>query len=134
MPTDTTSAQTSTNPVDHRTKPRRRGEALYTAIFEATLAELSEVDDVYVYGVPAASGVPGEKDVVAAVVPKNLDLAAFDVQRVFRRCRERLEPNFVPSYVQLLQAIPKTASEKPQDRFLIEAFTNDPRAVHTEAR
>lgn len=43
MPTDTTSAQTSTNPVDHRTKPRRRGEALYTAIFEATLAELSEV-------------------------------------------------------------------------------------------
>jgi AcrR family transcriptional regulator len=29
-------------PVDHRKGPRRRGEALYTAIFEATLAELAE--------------------------------------------------------------------------------------------
>jgi crotonobetaine/carnitine-CoA ligase len=113
---------------------RRNGEFIATAFVEKAIAELPEVDDVYVYGVPAASGVPGEQDVVAAVVPRNLDLAAFDAQRVFRRCRERLEPNFVPSYVQLLRAIPKTASEKPQDRFLIEAFTNDPRAVHTEAR
>jgi AcrR family transcriptional regulator len=29
--------------VDHRKGPRRRGEALYAAIFEATLAELTEV-------------------------------------------------------------------------------------------
>ena len=29
--------------MDHRTGPRRRGEALYSAIFEATLAELAEV-------------------------------------------------------------------------------------------
>ena len=29
--------------MDHRTGPRRRGEALYSAIFEATLAELGEV-------------------------------------------------------------------------------------------
>ncbi|WUI04204.1 TetR/AcrR family transcriptional regulator [Spirillospora sp. NBC_00431] len=30
-------------PVDHRKGPRRRGEALFQAIFEATLAELAEV-------------------------------------------------------------------------------------------
>jgi AcrR family transcriptional regulator len=30
-------------PVDHRSRPRRRGETLYAAIFEATLAELAEV-------------------------------------------------------------------------------------------
>lgn len=30
-------------PVDHRTLPRRRGETLYAAIFEATLAELADV-------------------------------------------------------------------------------------------
>jgi AcrR family transcriptional regulator len=30
-------------PVDHRTLPRRRGEALYAAIFDAALAELTEV-------------------------------------------------------------------------------------------
>jgi AcrR family transcriptional regulator len=29
--------------VDHRTNPRRRGEALYAAIFDATLAEVAEV-------------------------------------------------------------------------------------------
>ena len=34
---------TSDNPVDHRTQPRRRGDVLYAAIFEATLAELAEV-------------------------------------------------------------------------------------------
>ena len=27
---------------DHRARPRRRGEELYAAIFEATLAELAE--------------------------------------------------------------------------------------------
>lgn len=113
---------------------RRNGEFIATAYIEKAIAELPEVDDVYVYGVPAASGVPGEKDVVAAVVPKDPELAAFDVQRLFRACRERLEPNFVPSYVQVLRAIPKTASEKPQDRFLVEAFHADPGAVHTEAR
>ncbi len=43
MPTDKTRTQTTSNAVDHRTKPRRRGEALYSAIFEATLAEVAEV-------------------------------------------------------------------------------------------
>jgi len=36
---------------------------------EKAIAEQPEVDDVYVYGIPAANGAPGEKDVVAAVVP-----------------------------------------------------------------
>lgn len=40
--TATTRAQASGN-ADHRTKPRRRGEALLAAIFDATLAELAEV-------------------------------------------------------------------------------------------
>jgi crotonobetaine/carnitine-CoA ligase len=113
---------------------RRNGEFIATPYIEKAIAELPEVDDVYVYGIPAASGVPGEKDVVAAVVPKIPDLAAVDVQRLFRACRERLEPNLVPTYVQLLHVIPKTASEKPQDRFLVEAFHADPSAVHAEAR
>ena len=34
---------TSAGPVDHRKGPRRRGDALYTAIFEATLDELQAV-------------------------------------------------------------------------------------------
>jgi crotonobetaine/carnitine-CoA ligase len=110
---------------------RRNGEFVNTAFVEKAIAEAPDVDDVYVYGVPAANGVPGEKDVVAAVVPKNPDLRAFDVQGLFRLCREKLEPNAVPGRIQLLHQIPKTASEKPQDRFLVEALEADPAAVHT---
>ena len=37
----------------------------------------------------------------------------------------QLIPNFVPSYLQVLDEIPKTISEKPQERFLIELFEKD---------
>ena len=113
---------------------RRNGEFINAAFIEKAIAEVPTVDDVYVYGIPSANGVPGEKDVVAAVVPKDSDLAAFDVQGLYRLCRQKLEASFVPSYIQLLHQIPKTASEKPQDRFLIEALESKPGAVHTEAR
>jgi crotonobetaine/carnitine-CoA ligase len=78
---------------------------------------------VFVYGVPAASGAPGERDVVAAVVA--LDVATFDAASVFDRCVAELEPNFVPGYLQVVEEIPKTASEKPQERFLLERFAPD---------
>ncbi len=113
---------------------RRNGEFINTAFIEKAIAEAPDVDDVYVYGIPSANGVPGEKDVVAAVVPKDPDLGAFDVQGLYRRCRRSLEAGFVPSFVQLLHQIPKTASEKPQDRFLVEDLETHRERVHTEAR
>lgn len=109
---------------------RRNGAFIDTAVIEKLLAELAEIDDVYVYGVPAQSGAPGEKDPVAAVVPT--DPESFDPQRVFRACRDRLDANSVPRYVQVLKQIPKTASEKPQERFLVEALTRDPDQVFIE--
>lgn len=111
---------------------RRNGEFINGAFIEKVIAECPEVDDVYVYGLPASTGVPGEKDVVAAVVPK--ELPGFDPQQIFRVCRDKLEANFVPSYLQVLAQIPKTASEKPQDRFLLEAFEQDRNSVFQEAR
>lgn len=113
---------------------RRNGDFIDPAFIEKVIAEDPAVDDVYVYGIPAVNGGVGEKDVVAAVVPKPGDLAGFDVQRLFAQCRARLEANFVPSFIQVLDAIPKTASEKPQERFLIEAFRQQPPTVHTELR
>jgi crotonobetaine/carnitine-CoA ligase len=110
---------------------RRNGDFINAAFIEKVLAEQAEVDDVYVYGIPAANGVPGEKDVVAAVVPKQGEL---DVQQLFRTCRAQLEANFVPSHIQVLAQIPKTASEKPQERFLVEALHNHPQNVHQEQR
>jgi len=99
---------------------RRNGEFVSPGFVEKVVAEFAGVDDVYVYGVPARSGAPGEKDVVAAVVPT--DEATFDAAALSKHCRARLETGMVPSYIQVLDAIPKTASEKPQDRFLIEDF------------
>ncbi len=97
---------------------RHNGDFINASFVEKIIAEHPLVTDVFVYGIPAASGAPGEKDVVAAVVFEG----EADVAAVFRRCREELEPNFVPSYLQVVDAIPKTASEKPQERFLISAF------------
>ncbi|HQR57584.1 MAG TPA: ATP-dependent acyl-CoA ligase, partial [Burkholderiaceae bacterium] len=98
---------------------------------EKVIAESGLVDDVYVYGIASAGLAPGEKDVVAAVVPK--DPTGFDVQALYAVCRTRLEANFVPGFVQVLAQIPKTASEKPQDRFLVEAFEASPGSVHRPA-
>jgi len=87
------------------------------------------VIDVFVYGVSAASGAPGEKDVAAAIV--FAEGAAHDTAAAYAQCREKLEPNFVPSYLQLVEQIPKTASEKPQERILKEVFDAGVSNVHT---
>jgi crotonobetaine/carnitine-CoA ligase len=107
---------------------RRNGDFVNPAFVEKAIAECDAVDDVYVYGVPAKSGAPGEKDVVAAVVPA--DRTCFEPAALLRHCREKLEPNFVPSYIQVLDEIPKTASEKPQDRFLVELMQSRPADVY----
>ena len=98
---------------------RRNGDFINPGFVEAALAEVPEITDVYVYGIPSANGSPGEKEVVAAVV---VDRARFDPAAVFAACRRTLEANFIPSFLQVVDEIPKTASEKPQDRFLVEAL------------
>jgi carnitine-CoA ligase len=98
---------------------RHNGDFINPGFVERALAEHPHVDDVFVYGVPAASGAPGEKDVVAAIVAT----ADFSAESVFDLCRRELESNFIPSYLQVVDEIPKTASEKPQERFLVEKFS-----------
>lgn len=110
---------------------RHNGDFVNPGFVEKVVAEHPAVSDVFVYGVPAASGAPGEKDVVAAVVP--VDHATCPVDDLFATCRKGLESNFVPSYVQLVDEIPKTASEKPQERILREWLEARPESVHTES-
>ncbi|WP_068073592.1 AMP-binding protein [Novosphingobium lentum] len=106
---------------------RRNGEFVNPAHVERVLAEHPAVDDIFVYGVPAANGAPGEKDIVAAAV-----LASpIDPAELLGWAASRLEPNAVPTYVQVVPAIPKTASEKPQERFLIAMFQDRAAPVHT---
>ena len=56
---------------------------------------------------------------------------SIDPESVFELCRRGLEANFVPSYLQVLDEIPKTASEKPIERFLIERFAPGAEGVYT---
>jgi len=107
---------------------RHNGDFVNPGFVEKVIAEHPQVNDVFVYGVPAASGSPGEKDIVAAVVP--VDAATFDPASVFAACERGLESNFVPSYLQVVDEIPKTASEKPQERFLSDRFAPDAREVY----
>ena len=100
------------------------------AFVEKAIAENDSVSDVFVYGIPMADGAPGEKDVVAAVVPANGN--SFDPAAVFADCRQKLEKNFIPSYLQVMQEIPKTASEKPQERFCLEHFEQHPESIFNE--
>lgn len=111
---------------------RHNGEFVNPGFVERSIAEHPCVSDVFVYGVPASSGAPGEKDIVAAIEPvAGLD---FSPQSVFAHCRADLESNFVPSYLQLVDEIPKTASEKPQERFLLARFAPDAAGVFSERR
>jgi crotonobetaine/carnitine-CoA ligase len=109
---------------------RHNGDFINPGFVEKVIAEHPGVSDVFVYGVPAASGAPGEKDVVAAVVPEAG--ASFDVAALFAHCRRGLEANAVPTWVQVVDEIPKTASEKPQERFLLERFAPGTTGVWSE--
>lgn len=113
---------------------RHNGDFINPAAVEKLLAESPLVADVFVYGVKAASGAPGEKDVVAAVVPTDpRGDAGSTAAALFALCRAGLEPNFVPTYLQWVDEIPKTASEKPIERFLLEAFRADGAHIFTAA-
>jgi crotonobetaine/carnitine-CoA ligase len=111
---------------------RHNGDFVNPGFVEKVIAEYPQVSDVFVYGVPAASGAPGEKDVVAAIVLT--EGGSRTAESIFALCREKLEANFVPSYLQIVDAIPKTASEKPQERFLLEKFDPSTPSIHTEER
>jgi len=86
------------------------------------------VSDICVFGVSAASGAPGESDLVAAVVP--VAGQSVDIKSIFELCMNSLDRNSVPTFIQMLQEIPKTASEKNLDRLLRELFSPESENVY----
>lgn len=102
---------------------RRQGDFIQPEYIEKILAEQPEISDVCVYGIPAQSGAPGESDLVAALVP--FPGKTIDPQKVYRVLEQALEKNSIPSYLQIVQEIPKTASQKNLDRILREEFDPD---------
>jgi crotonobetaine/carnitine-CoA ligase len=97
---------------------RHNGDFVLPDYVERAAVEHPGIADACCYGIPAASGAPGESDVVLAVVPRAG--VAFEPAALFAHLNAHLEPNFIPTYVQVLDEIPKTISEKPQVRFLVQ--------------
>lgn len=106
---------------------RRLGEFISESFIRRVLAEHDDVRDLHVYGVPARSGAPGETDVVVAVVPANPD--AIDIPGLFELAERSLERSHIPDFIQVVDALPRTASEKVQARFLVERFDEASAAV-----
>jgi carnitine-CoA ligase len=107
---------------------RRAGDFIQPDHIERVLGEHPDVSEVCVYGIPAASGAPGESDLVAAMAP--FDGAAIDPAAIFEKCRRDLAPNYIPAYLQLVDEIPKTISEKALDRVLKQQFSPQAKNVY----
>jgi acyl-CoA synthetase (AMP-forming)/AMP-acid ligase II len=102
---------------------RRAGDFIIPSYVERVIGEHEDVSEVCVYGIPAASGAPGESDLVAAVAP--FEGKEVNPEAVFKVAVEGLERNSVPSYIQVVEEVPKSASEKYLDRILKDQFSPD---------
>ena len=100
---------------------RKAGEFISDGFIRRVLAEDPDIADVHIYGIPARSGAPGETDIVAAVVPA--DPGTFTPAAIFTRCAARLERSHIPDFLQVVDDLPRTASEKVQARFLVEQLS-----------
>jgi crotonobetaine/carnitine-CoA ligase len=107
---------------------RRHGDFILPEYVEKALADLPEVTDVCVYGIPSETGAPGESDIVAAIVPA--PGKAIDPKKISKALSETLDKNSIPTYLQVVDEIPKTASEKNLDRLLKDDFRKDARNVY----
>ncbi len=107
---------------------RRAGDFIQPDHIEKVIGEHPDVSEACVYGIPAASGAPGESDLVAGLAP--FDGKTIDPAVIYEKCKKDLEPNFIPSYLQLVDEIPKTISEKALDRVLRNNFERDGENVY----
>jgi crotonobetaine/carnitine-CoA ligase len=108
---------------------RKAGEFISEGFIRRVLAEDPEITDVHIYGVPSRAGAPGETDIVAAVVPRDRD--TFAASAVFARCAALLERSHIPDFLQVVDDLPRTASEKVQVRFLVETLDESADNVFT---
>ena len=108
---------------------RRQGDFIQPDFVERVVGEHETVSEACVYGIPAASGAPGESDIVVAVAP--FEGSTVDLDSLRELCRKKLEANSLPSYFQLVKEIPKSSSEKHLSRLLKDEFSPDAENVVT---
>jgi fatty-acyl-CoA synthase len=95
------------------------GENVYPAEVESAIAELTDVAEVAVIGVPDERwGEVGH----AVIIPVNG--VRVDVETILRHCRARLASFKVPKAVVIVSEIPRTASGKVQKHILRDQLTS----------
>jgi crotonobetaine/carnitine-CoA ligase len=102
---------------------RHHGEFIAAGDVETVLLAHPEVRDACVYGIDSDSEAPGEQDLVAAIVPAGKGTP--DINGIFVMCTNRLPAAAVPSYIQLIDALPRTPTEKVIRRLIKERFEAD---------
>jgi crotonobetaine/carnitine-CoA ligase len=100
---------------------RRRGENISSFEIEAPMLQHPMVEQVAVIGVPAEVA-GGEDEVKACVVLKKG--AALEPQALIEWCEARIPAFMVPRYIEFLDELPKTPSEKIQKKKLREDGIN----------
>ncbi len=110
---------------------RRRGENISSMEVEAVVIEYEDVQECAAFGVPADDG---EEEVKIAVVAADPD--SFDPARLIEFLAPRLPRFMVPRYVEVVESLPRTATEKVQKDALraagVTASTWDRRAAGVE--
>lgn len=92
-----------------------RGEKVAPAAIEHVLYAMPEVAEAAVIGVEDASDGMAIKVVIVPVEGQQLS-----EQRIRRHCRANLDPQFMPKFIELRVALPKTDSGKLLRRALLE--------------
>jgi carnitine-CoA ligase len=99
---------------------RRRGENVSSFEVESVVNAYGPVVESAAYGVPSELG---EDDVMVAVVAE--DRAGFDVDALVAHCERSLAYFAVPRYLRVVDALPKTASQRVQKFVLREQGVTD---------
>jgi crotonobetaine/carnitine-CoA ligase len=106
---------------------RRAGDFIQPDVVEKVIGAHPDVSEVSIFGIPAASGAPGESDLVAGIAL--FEGKTPDPVSIFKTAKKGLEANSIPSYLLFLEEIPMTISQKPQERFLRQNFEECPEKV-----
>jgi carnitine-CoA ligase len=94
---------------------RRRGENISALEVEEAVLAHGDVVEAAAYGVPSELT---EEDVMVAVVMR--PGAEVDPEELVRFCERRMARHMVPRYVELMDALPRTPTEKLEKARLIE--------------
>ncbi|MFH2066115.1 MAG: AMP-binding protein [Pseudomonadota bacterium] len=108
---------------------RNQGEFISPLEVESVFLTHPDVREACAYGIETPSGSPGDLEVVVAITPRNKTTP--DINEIFAFSSKRLPSRAMPAYIQLVESIPRTVSEKVIHRLLKEGFNTESPNVYS---